>query len=466
MSCLLCRANPAKFVEQDSSLQFCGKPCQLNYHDKIGLKTFGSKGGQPVLLRDDPDIIGLLSNEGEIFRIKKDQLRMFETLNAMELDNTDDPIPIDASSAALRFIIEHLNEEDNEPRKISSINPSETAVETFYVAHYLGYTDLLKSTKDSDRAILEVICDLPVKVYDKYYALFLKTYLPKIFAKVEITQLNLLEAIRMGNVNLLLLFHKTARFTQYLDTQQIMLEMITIDNAEIFEMYLTRLNPPYLLTLATKAAKLNCTEPLQVLLNSIMNDGFEDEYYIILKMIKYGNLKIVKLLFEQSLNSTTLLHYAVRYNRIHIIEFFLENLEKFLHPSITIRFGIQAAIEFNELDMFQRLIILDDFKNFDTIGRYIKKCCVYGRLSMLKEIVARWEERTYIISYVKKAFIIAASNGHLDIVSYLMEQFPNVDFDRERAIKKAIDNGYSEVENYLNTPMEPNVKRNKINKKV
>jgi hypothetical protein len=439
-SCLSCGFS-SLFIEENSSLTFCSETCQTQYHH-VGLKVYKHTSNGPVLIRDNPVIV----------EIRKFDLAYFETLKAMNIENTDEPIRINVSGKALKFIVTYMESESEVP-----VSNSIDAIEIFYAVHYLGYTGLIDETVEHDDAILYSITELSSNDFIKWYNLFLKTYLQKIIEATTIRNDHFKRCVQNNNINLLQIFFQFRGDIKINDKFNILLTLVNLNHFDTFKSFVDAFNDINLgqdnQKLLLSAVQKNAVESVEVLImtNNRNIDVTVNNFYVIRKMIKYGSLKLVKMLYQSSLSCEKLFKTAAKYNQVYIFDFLFLQLEDIKNKTKRIQYGFKSAVKYNRMDMFLRLSQFKDYLNFRS---YLEFCGLYGRLDMLKELLASIERKN--TDKINDVFVVAASNGHLNILQYLLETFTDVNFDRALAIKRANENGYSMVENYL---LESSVKK-------
>lgn len=458
MFCSSCETLPAKFIEEFSSLTFCGKKCQNDYH--VGLKTYtyDYKTKGPILLKDNPNVIGLLSTDNEMFEITKEQAEKCETLKLMGTSDTDAPIsvPADANTVKLLlglFTYDTLRESDD----LSEYD----FFALFYLVHYLGYTEWIRYFIEDDFFIISKLSRLRKKDYDYFYNLFMKNYILEIMERKGIERQYLRHAAKKQNTSLMRLFFEQRSFILNDDTDvNLLYSLIPLDNAAIFLDFINYLpNTPIGFGFLKFAARNNYVESLDVLVKRNL-DTTPEKHYVIRKMIQFGNLKMVKLLLPSSLATGRLLKTAVKYNQLVIFDFLMEHIGDFVGMNYiqTTQKAIASAIIYNRVDMFHRVTA----EKVMLISSIFEKCAIYGRLEMLKELLALGNR----FKKFEKLFITAALYGHVDIIEFLLKTYPDRNYDRELAIRRANENGHPEIENYLSTTMESSVKKSKINGRV
>lgn len=457
--CSSCETLPAKFIEEFSSLKFCGKKCQTQYHS-VGLKTYtyDYKTKGPILLKDNPNVIGLLSTDNEIFEITKEQAEKCETLKLMGTSDTDAPVPVPADANTVRLLLGLLTYDMFSESDIVEIVDF---FKLFHLVHYLGYTEWIRYFIEDDFYVISKLSQLRKKDYDYFYNLFMKNYILEIISLKGIAIEYLGNAAKKQNTSLVRLFFEQRSFILNDDTDvNLLYSLIPLDNFAIFLDFINFLpNTPIGFGFLKFAARNNYVESLEVLIGRNL-DTAPDKYYVIRKMIQFGNLKMVKLLLPSSLATGRLLKTAVKYNQLVIFDFLMEHIGDFVGMNYlqTTQKAIASAIIYNRVDMFHRVIA----QKVMLTSSIFEKCAIYGRLEMLKELLiigVRFKK-------FEKLFITAALYGHVDIVEFLIKTYPDRNYDRELAIRRANENEHPEIENYLSTTMESSVKKSKINGRV
>lgn len=470
--CDSCQTLPAKFIERFSALKFCGYDCQKQHYSLLGLKTYtyDAKTKGPVLLKDEPNIVGLLSTDGKIFEIKKEYLNEFKSLASILDDiDTDAPIPIPTSGIVLENIVAYLY---RKKIYVSDMGPAIIQIEIFYMAHYLQYTQLLEQILR--KGPLSEISELPFNIFEKFYKLFLKIYLEQILSTANITDRVIFELARNKNKNILRKIISGKNDVSSLNYETLK-HLILLNDYDICLFFsnligdnITQNNQFYL----TFAAKQNCPESVRAIIDvqgEIENIFNNDLHDVINSMIKFGNLKMITTLFPFSLGSTKLLHTAVKYNQSIVFDYLMQHIKDFGGVE-TIKRGISSAIIFDRTDMFFKILMYETNNNdYDRISlsnndyeNNITLCATYGRLKMLQELLVynKYEE-------FESLFIIASSYGHVDIVNFLLKEYPNNEYNIDLAIKQAKDNGHLNVEEYFSsTAMESSGKRLKLKNNI
>jgi len=145
MRCLVCK-NTCQLKEKTSSLTFCSHNCQKQHY--IGLKTSKFWG---LITKDDPETVGLQSNEGKIFEIKVKQIidENIITIKNMLEDGlihgnaTDLPIKIDSDNETISYFIDFINGKNYIFRILSGSKPLSLLFDIFALANYLDYKKLI-----------------------------------------------------------------------------------------------------------------------------------------------------------------------------------------------------------------------------------------------------------------------------------------------------------------------------------
>lgn len=139
-ACIQCKSGAGKLEERDNASHiFCGRACQRNFYRA---KKIGLQDGTIVPPVDNDDVIGLESNDGARFRIKREQAMRAGTLqNLLEDAGAREYIPLPTvDGPTLRWIV-HYMENENVPTHTDFSDDEFDRL--LKAANYLDFQDLL-----------------------------------------------------------------------------------------------------------------------------------------------------------------------------------------------------------------------------------------------------------------------------------------------------------------------------------
>lgn len=426
MKCVHCH-DDAQLKEKNSHLSFCGKSCQKKYHLGLKVYAYDSKSNGPILVKDDPNIVGLLSNDGTIFEISKETLAKFETISHLN-ESTDSPISIDAPSKVIDTLLNYYRHDE--------IIPPLTMIGVFKLADFLGYEQLLRHFLTRND-LFEYISRLTIKEYQTFK--FLNLYFDKILISndnnINISCID--NCFQKKNKELLLIILNKLDNLSINQKISICIILIRLNDRDILEYYVNEKVPTLDLghnnqQLLKGANVNNFRESLKFLI-STENRGVVLDEAIIVNQIEFGNLEIVKMLFQGFQNSALLLSTSVKYDRENITNFLLSNNLS----QLTLQRGLISAIIFNRNAFDQ---ILQKFRL--PLTKLFETCALHNNLEKFKRL-----EKTGKPSNIETIFVNLCGLGFINFSKYIIENYSEIDF--EYGLKVAEENEQEEMVEYL-----------------
>lgn len=435
MKCHNCNQNAKLQCSKCKRVYYCDAKCQLKHFkthspDCVGLKVFiyDFEKKTPVLVKDDPDIIGIISNDLKTFDITREQAELFGTLSNLLMDsNTDAPVKLDFSGKIIDLLFQVVfynydifNEEEED-----------VIMQTFQLGNYLDSKKMMDEVKTY--SFKQFITRLSVEKFNYYFNIFLKNYKKEVFA---LDNVSLLLLLKPKNQKIIELFYK--HFENFKSMTEI--EVIKFGNFlamhemsdMLYDFITIKISDSNWNTLFKLAVEKMYIEFAKTLI-TFKHCDIVIRPNLIETILEYGSLDLFKLALPKIYGVTEgVLVYAVRHDRKNIFDYLL---------SINITSGISAAlqicIQYGKLYEFQKLLPLINLK-FHGVDVFFEKCVKYDRLDMFKMI-------REIPKNVEPLFLLACNLGHLDFVKYLFEP----EFDIEYCIKRAKSNGHDDVVKYL-----------------
>jgi hypothetical protein len=441
MKCLTCKTTSSLSKERTSNLIFCGKKCQKEHY--IGLKTFvydyETKG--PILVKDDPNIVGLISNDLQVFEITRDQAKELKTIDDMLQDvrNTDTPIKIDVKGEILQIVVSYLKL-GNRVNIIEYSKDSDKIIQLFQLANYLNYEYLINNEFIEESSLTLIhLSKLKPERFNYFYRTFIKNYVDKFEIIKNPSTFGALEnACNNENVLLVELILEKSKLEI---THQILIYLIKLNNAEVLEKHILNsmidlgINNQELLGYANYE---NYLESLKVLIKIGSDYGVDvtvKNNIIIKTQIGNGNMDIVKLLLAtKKINiDKGIIDNAIMYQRHEIFKLLFNSIHNQHDTLIT-------SIRYNNYEAFNKIRSIYN----DLSDQHYLACVKYGRYDMFKDLAINMDTEI-----LQKCFKEACNLGLKNFVKFILKTFPNNEYDYEYGKKRAEANEHYEMVEYL-----------------
>lgn len=441
MKCLTCKTTSSLSKERNSNLIFCGKKCQKEHY--IGLKTFiydyETKG--PILVKDDPNIIGLISNDLQVFEITREQAKELKTIDSLlqDVSNTDTPIKIDVNGEILQIVVSYLKL-GNRVNIIEYSKDSDKIIQVFQLANYLNYEYLINNEfiEESSSTLIH-LSKLKPERFNYFYRTFIKNYVDRFEIIKNLSTFAALEnGCNNGNVLLVELILEKSNLEI---TYQILIYLIKLNNAEVFEKNILKnmidlgKNNQELLGYANYE---NYLESLKVLIKLGSDYGVDvtvKNNIVIKTQIGNGNLDIVKLLLATKKIDIDkgIIDNAIMYQRYEIFKLLFNSIHNQHDALIT-------SIRYNNYEAFNKIrSVYNDFSD-----QHYLACVKYGRYDMFKDLAINMDTEI-----LQKCFKEACNLGLKNFVKFILKTFPNNEYDYEYGRKRAEANEHYEMVEYL-----------------
>lgn len=185
------------------------------------------------------------------------------------------------------------------------------------------------------------------------------------------------------------------------------------------------------------AVKYNRIEMLKYLL-----EHMKHKYYPITEACYYGNLDIILYLIDLGIDTYACLVECIKHNHLHIIKHFIEYN---LIESIPEYFFELATIS-NSYDilvyLMEKQIISQQYKD-----KLLRHSVEKGNINIAKYLIET--KHADLHSWNNTAIILAAKNGHVDLVKYLYEHGANINIKKNMPLKWAYKNNHWNIVSYL-----------------
>jgi hypothetical protein len=434
MNCHNCK-NLAKLkCSKCKKAYYCDAKCQLKHFkahkpECVGLKVyiydFEKKG--PVLIKDDPNVIGLVSNDNKTFELTREQAKVFGAFVALETANTDSPVKIDAPGKILNLLIQMAVYKQD----IYESNTDDDIMETFRLGNYFLWKNM--KFKLQEPKILDIVINLSVESFNSYLS-FLKNYKKEIFGIDSIdTFKKYIDKVPVKKRKLATLLYENFDDFKAISVGEADLtckKLLKFDIPEmIFDFVMVKRPDLNLGEIFRFAIEYGKVESAKILI-PIENRGIVYDFNLLKISITYGDLDLIKMANIEKPEEA--LFFAVQYNRKEIFNYLI------ISKNLGNVFGtLRLCIQFNRIEEFQKLLKIGKVpKNDNLFG----DCLIHNRLDLFKMIPGQ-------PSVVEEKFIAACNLGHLEFVKYLIDP----EFDIEYAIKRARANNHQEVVDFLNS---------------